>query len=68
LIPASPLTVAGLGILAGDTIKSCADLKIPLLQLHFYMKKVILSRLIHKGTAGVSASMESKRFSETAAP
>ena len=36
-----PTYSGGLGVLAGDTIKSCADLNVPLVGITLLLKKVI---------------------------
>jgi len=49
--PKIPTYSGGLGILAGDTIRSCADLSIPLIAVTMYYKKgYFTQRLEHDGT------------------
>ena len=51
-----PTYSGGLGVLAGDTIKSCADMNVP-----FFIKKDIFSRSLIKKASSRSFHMSGNR-------
>jgi starch phosphorylase len=59
-----PTYSGGLGVLAGDMIRSCADLKVPLIAVTLLYRKGYFDQILDelRKPAGITGSMEPSRY------